>query len=112
MVQVTAKLRYLSITPRKVNLVARLIQGREVKEAKDQLYALTKRAAIPLRKLLSSAVANARSVGLVSKEFIVKEVRVTQGPMSKRGFPRSRGRMDMKRKRTSHITLILEEKSK
>lgn len=112
MTNVIARLRYLPITPRKVNLVARLVQGLEVEAAKAQMRSLTKRAVVPLEKLLNSAIANAgHNFHLADQIFIIKQIRVSQGPMSKRGFPRSRGRADIKRKRTSHVTIVLEEKS-
>lgn len=111
MANITAKLRYLHIAPRKVNLVGKLIRGMEVEKAKAQLKHLAKRASLPLQKLINSALANAHhNFHLPHEEFVIKEITVTQGPMLKRSFPRSRGRVDMKRKRMSHVTLVLEEK--
>ena len=112
MTNVSAKLRYLHITPRKVNLVARLIADMDALSAKIQLAHLPKRSALPLQKLLDSALANAQhNFHISASELFVKEIHVSQGPMLKRGFPRSRGRADTKRKRMSHITLVLQEKS-
>ena len=112
MAKVIAKLRYLNMTPRKVNLVARLIAGMDVEIANVQLAGLPKRASLPIKKLLDSAIANASHNFQLSRDTLfVQEIKVTQGPMLKRGFPRSRGRADTKRKRRSHITLVLQEKS-
>jgi len=111
MTQVIAKLRYLQMAPRKVRMVAQLIRGKGVKEALLQLERLPKRASLPLKKLLASGIASAaHDFHLSETGLYISELRVDGGPMAKRTFPRSRGRADIKRKRTSHITLILEEK--
>ena len=110
MTQVIAKLRYLHISPRKVRLVAGLIRGRNALYARTMLEQLQKRAGLPLKKLLTSSIANAtHNFGLDEKNLYVSELRVDGGPMVKRMFPRSRGRADVKRKRMSHITLTLSE---
>jgi len=108
----TANLRYLNIAPRKVNSVAKLIRGMDVASAQAHLRFLTKRASLPLLKLINSAFANARhNLQATGSDFLIKEIVVTQGPMLKRRFPRSRGRVDIKRKRRSHVRLVLEDKS-
>lgn len=110
--KVTAQLRHLDITPRKVNTVAKLIRGMDVTRAEAHLRFLTKRASLPLQKLIRSALANARhNLQATGSNFVIHEIVVTQGPMLKRRFPRSRGRIDVKRKRRSHVRLVLEEKS-
>lgn len=109
--EVKATLRYLQMTPRKVRLVADVIRGLDVSQAKLQLARLSRRAALPLKKLLVSCIANAtHNFRLKEDELYVAQLRVDGGPMLKRQFARSRGRADIKRKRTSHITLILSEK--
>ncbi len=111
MEKVIAKLHYLNITPRKVNLVARLIAGMDVNQAKVQLEHLPKRSALPIKKLVDSALANAiHNFQLSEGNLFIQEIKVTQGPMLKRGFPRSRGRVDTKRKRMSHITIVLGQR--
>lgn len=112
MVEVSATLRYLQMAPRKVRLVADLIRGMEVGAAKAQLSHLSKRASLPLAKLLDSCIANAtHNFDLKKEDLFIAQLRVDGGPMLKRQFPRSRGRADIKRKRMSHITLVLTEKS-
>lgn len=112
MPEVTAKLRYLQMAPRKVRMAADLIRGMDVQKAKLQLEKIKRRAAGPLKKLLSSSVANAtHSFHLQKDSLYIWQVRVDGGPMLKRAFPRARGRADVKRKRTSHITLVLKSKS-
>lgn len=112
MTEVKAKLNYLRVAPRKARLVADLIRGRAAKEALIQLKFSQKRGASPLLKLLKSAVQNARhNFNLSIDNLYVKEIRVDQGPAHKRWMPRAFGRASMIRKKTSHITLILNDKS-
>jgi len=110
---VIAKLNYLRMSPRKVRLVANLIKGLDVVEAKHQLRFLTKKAALPLAKLLDSAVANAKhNFNLDKNNLYIAKILVNQGPTLKRWMPRAFGRATPIAKRTSHITLVLEEKIK
>ena len=98
-------------SPRKVRLVADVIRGKKVEAARALLDALPKRAALPVKKLLMSAVANAKSAGVVSPagDLYVREIRVDEGPTLKRQMPRAFGRSAPIRKRTSHISLFLAE---
>lgn len=105
-----AKLRYLRISPRKIRLVANLIKGMPVDEAEAELMLNPKRPSQPLRKLLLSAVANAKNnKHLDVKKLFIKEIRVDQGPTLKRFMPRAMGRATPIQKKTSHITLVLGE---
>jgi len=111
MTEVKAKLRYLQIAPRKVRLVADVIRGLDARAARLQLTHLQNRATLPLKKLLDSCLANAKNnFGLDQETLYIAKLQVDGGPMLKRMFPRSRGRADVKRKRMSHITLVLSEK--
>ncbi|MBI4121112.1 MAG: 50S ribosomal protein L22 [Parcubacteria group bacterium] len=107
-----AFLRNYRQSPRKVRLLADLVRGREVSDALVILEAAVKRGALPLRKLLSSAIANAKKNDGIGDEsaLYVKEIRVDEGPTMKRGMPRAFGRSAIIRKRTSHISLVLGEK--
>ncbi len=110
--EVKAHLRYLRMAPRKVRLVADLIRGKEVKEAKEILNFCKRRAAKPLLKLLNSAVANAKhNFNLKEENLFISKILVNEGPRLKRIFPRARGRRDIIQKKMSHITIVLEEKS-
>ena len=110
---ITAKLKHLKIAPRKVRLAADLIRGMSVIEAQAQLKFLSKRAAHPVLKLLNSALANAEHNFNLSKENLyISKITVDAGPSLKRWLPRAMGRATPILKRTSHITLILEERSK
>jgi len=106
-----AKLNYLKITPRKVRLVANLIRGMKVEEAQNALRFTQKGATLPLLKLLNQAFSNAINNYPEIKEnaLFISKIFVDEGPVSKRRFPRARGKADVIRKRTSHVTIILDE---
>lgn len=110
--KITAELNYLRISPRKVRMVANVIRGKSVPEAERALAFLTRRAARPLQKLLSSAVANAKQNFQIASpaELTVRDVSINAGPTLKRSRPRAFGRVFAIMKRTSHITLVLESR--
>jgi large subunit ribosomal protein L22 len=106
----TVKLRYLRIAPRKVRLVADLIRNKSVEEAQTILNFTTKKAAGPLMKLLKSAVASAKNnFQLEESNLRVSKIIVDEGPKFKRWMPRARGQAYEIQKKTSHITLVLDE---
>jgi large subunit ribosomal protein L22 len=106
-----AHLRMLRVTPRKTRLVADLIRGKDVKTAEDILRFTPKGAAQPLLKLLRSAKANAvNNHDMFEDSLYVAKIMVNEGPVLKRYLPRARGRADLLRKRTSHVTIVLEER--
>ncbi|MDO8536858.1 MAG: 50S ribosomal protein L22 [bacterium] len=110
MIKQVAKLHYLRMAPRKVRAVADLVKGLPVNEAEAQLLNIRRRAALPLLKLLRSAVANIKANKRMSEEkFFVESFRVDGGPMLKRGLPRARGMMTPIQKKMSHVTLVLAE---
>lgn len=99
-------------SPRKVRLVADLVKGKSVDEALRELQFTTKRAAEPVAKLIESAVANAQeNDGKQREDLRIKNITVDQGPTLKRFRPRARGRATSIKKRTSHISVVLDEKS-
>ena len=97
-------------SPRKVRLVAGLIKGKSVGEAVAELDFLAKRAGIPIKKLLLSAVANAKQNGADAENLFIKELRVDKGITMKRMMPAAMGTGHRINKRTSHLNLLLEEK--
>ena len=106
--EVKATLRYLRIAPRKVRLVADLIRGKKVAEARAILDFTLKKPAHPLRKLLDQAVANAlHNFQLDENSLWVSKIAVDEGPKLKRWRARARGRAVEIQKKTSHITLVL-----
>ena len=107
--QATAKLSNYRQAPRKVRLIAGLIRGKTVEIALVELNHRAKRAAPVFVKLLQSAVANAKALGMSVDTLIVKEVRVDKGVVLKRSRPRAQGRAFPIHKHTSHIMLALTD---
>lgn len=97
-------------SPRKVRLVGDAIQGKRVADAMLYLSFLPKRAAEPLKKLVASAVANAKQAGENTDDLIVSSVRTDKGIVLKRMMPRARGSAFRINKRSSHVTLTLAQK--
>ncbi len=107
---VTAKLRYLRIAPRKVRLVADLIRGKKVEEAQTILNFATKKASLPLSKLLKQGIANAKNNFQIElTNLFISKIIVDEGPKYKRWQARARGQAYEIQKKTSHITIILDE---
>ena len=99
-------------SPRKVRLVANAVKGKSISVADVVLSHMPKRAAEPMQKLLKSATANAVIKGASEGSLVVKNIEVNKGIVMKRFMPRAQGRSSKINKRTSHITVTLEEKSK
>jgi len=111
--EVIARAKYLRISPFKARLVAKLVKGKRVDEALAVLSFTKKKFAPMLSKVIKSALANAENnTGLDVDRLWVKNVLVDEGPMWKRWRPRAMGRATPILKRTSHVTVILEERSK
>jgi large subunit ribosomal protein L22 len=109
--QAVAHAKYLRITPRKMRLVVDAIRGKNIKEAEDLLRFIPRGAAVPIAKVLKSAKANAtNNYDMLEDQLFVASAYVNEGPTLKRILPRARGRGDYMMKRTSHLTIILEEK--
>ena len=94
--------------PRKVRLVANLMKGKTAERALVELDVLPKRASGPMKKLLLSAIANAKENSKIElSELFVKEVRVDQGTIMKRFMPKSHGSASPFHKHTSHVMIEL-----
>ncbi|MDD2502314.1 MAG: 50S ribosomal protein L22 [Clostridia bacterium] len=105
-----ATVRYVRISSRKVKIVIDLIRGKNVGEALSILEFTPKAATEPVAKLLKSAIANAENnLGMDSSNLYVAEVYANQGPTLKRLRARAQGRANRIRKRTSHISIVLDE---
>jgi len=108
--KITAKLKHLRISARKVRLVVDLIRGKKVEEAKTILNFMTKRGGIPVLKLLNQAIANAKNnFQLDPANLFIAEIKVDDGPKLKRWRARARGQAYEIQKKTSHISLVLDE---
>jgi large subunit ribosomal protein L22 len=113
--EVTAKARYIPMTPRKVRLVVDAVRGKGAKEALDTLRFMPQRAAEPVYKLIESAVANAeQNFGLEAEELVVSRIYADEGPRHRKapygGRFAGRGRFRPIIKRSSHITVVLAER--
>ena len=104
--------KYIRITPRKVRIVLDLIRGKNVAEAFAILKFTPKAGADVVEKVLRSAVANAENnFDMDADKLFVKTAYADQGPTLKRIHPRSRGQAFKILKRTSHGTIVVDEKN-
>ena len=110
MTEITAKLKYLRMSPRKVRLVADMVRGADADIAKAKLRFSKKGASAPLLTLLNSAVSNAANNFKKKEGLYIKKIFVDQGPTYKRFRPAARGVAAPISKKTSHITIVLDEK--
>jgi len=102
--------RFVRISPRKVRLVMDEVRGKRVEDALNMLTFAPQKGARLLRKLIRSAVSNAQhNNNLDPDSLVVKSVFADEGPALKRFIPRAQGRATQIRKRTSHLTVILDE---
>jgi large subunit ribosomal protein L22 len=107
---VKAVLKNYRQSPRKVRLVANTVRGQKVSKALVNLSFVPKRAAEPLKKLLESAVANAKHNNNVDVDsLVVKSIQVDQGFTMKRWMPRARGTAHPIRKKTCKVTLVVDK---
>lgn len=106
-----AQARYVRVSPSKARRVIDVIRGMKADEAVAVLGHAPMAAAEPVRKLIMSAVANAENnEGLATDTLWVSEAYVDEGPTLKRFRPRAQGRAYRIRKRTSHITVVVESR--
>ena len=108
--QTSSKHRYAKISPQKCRLVADQVRGLPVEKALTLLTFSNKKAAVLVRKVLESAIANAEhNDGADIDELKVSSVYVDQGPVMKRMRARAKGRGNRILKRTSHITVTVAD---
>lgn len=108
---IVAKLNHLRMSPRKVRMVADAVRGMDADDAEVHLGRLPKRAAVPLQKLLKSAIANAEHNFQKNRSVLfIQSLTVDKGPVVKRYRPRAFGRAADIHKHTSHITLVMGER--
>jgi large subunit ribosomal protein L22 len=107
--RVRATVRYLHTSPYKIRQVLELVRGLPVDDAERVLELCEKDAAGDILKLLGSAIANAEhNNALPADELFISLAWADEGPTRKHGQPRARGRYFRIRKRTSHVTIVLE----
>lgn len=109
--EVKAKACFVRMAPRKLRLVIDEIRGKNTAEARSILKFCGKRAAVPLIKVLDSAIANAENNYRMNVDSLyICKAFIDQGPTIKRWLPRAMGRASMIHKKTSHITIVVRER--
>jgi large subunit ribosomal protein L22 len=109
--EVRAVVKYLRMSPQKARLAVNLVRGTKVEDAIAILKLTDKSSARAVSKVLQSALANAENTGNMDVDSLyVKKAFVDQGPTLKRMRPRAQGRANVIRKRSSHITIVLDER--
>ena len=111
--EVKAKARYIRMSPRKIRLVVDVVRGMPVTQALTQLKFMKKHAALPVSKLIESAIANAENNFKLKRDSLFVKTSVADGgPTLHRWTPKAHGRATPIRKRTTHITVVLDELEK
>lgn len=108
----SAKGKFLKLTPNKVRQVLDLIRGKDVAAALAILSSLNKRPVVFLKKILNSAISNAKQKGIQKEQLYISKIVADNGPTWKRFRAASFGRASKILKRTSHITVELDMKLK
>jgi large subunit ribosomal protein L22 len=110
--EVRAENRYVWQSPRKVRLVVDRVRGMDALEALSVLQLMPQRAAEPVYKLVKSAVANAENnYGMLSEDLFIAEISADEGPVRRWRRFGARGRFKPIIKRSSHITVVLHERT-
>ena len=111
MQDIQAKLRFLPLSAQKVRLVVDMVRGKDAVEALDMLRFIQKRAALPVSKLLASAVSNAEeNFGISRDDLFVATIFADEAPTRRWRRFGARGRFKPILRRTSHVTVILRER--
>lgn len=104
--------KFIRTSPRKLRLVVSMIKEMDPITASETLPFVKKRAAGPLKKVIDSAIANAKVKKMDPSELVFKEIQVNKGPVMKRWRAGARGRAKPYERMMSHLRVILEEKTK
>ncbi len=100
----------IRISPYKVRQVIDIVRGRPVDEALAILQYMPQKAAREVWRTIKSAAANAENnFDLVPSDLVIKTIFADEGPKLKRHMPRARGRVDLLRKPTTHITVVVDD---
>ena len=107
--QFKADARYVRLSPYKLRPLADVVRGHNVAYALNWLTTCPVKKAVPIKKIIESAAANARSLQNVElAQLKVKDIYIGEGPMFRYFKPGAMGRANVYRKRLSHITVVLE----
>lgn len=113
MMEYIAKARYIWYSPYKLRPLADIVRGKDAEYALRWLTTYKTKRTIPLKKVIESAVANAKNLNAIdSQQLLIKDIRIDQGPIHRYFKPSAMGRAAPQRKRLSHVSVILEEKHK
>lgn len=109
--EVTSKNIGVRVSPRKMRLVVDMVRGRDVDEALALLKFTPNKSAIEVHRTIRAARSDAESVHDLDRDNLyIKRIFADEGPTFKRWRARARGRVNQRLKRTSHLTVVLEEK--
>jgi len=112
MAEIRSQLNGLRIAPRKVRAVVNLLKGKDVNRALGQLEYFIRRPTFPIKKLLNSAIANAENnMNMIKDNLYIKNIVVDEGVKLKRFRAKGFGRAAAIQKKTSHITIVLDERT-
>jgi large subunit ribosomal protein L22 len=110
--EIRATQKYYITSPRKLREVVAMIKKLTPQDASERLPFVSKRAAVPLKKVLDSAIANARQRDINVEDLAFKEIQINEGPKLKRWRAGARGRAKPYSRRMSHIRVVLETTGK
>src|SRR3990167_2262013 len=109
--EVRAIQKFILMSPRKLREIVPLVRNLSPKDAVERLPFADKRTAQPLRKVIETAIANARQKGLDEGSLVFKEIQIGEGPRLKRFRAGARGRAKPYKRRMSHIRVVLTTKN-
>jgi len=109
--QALAQARHVNMTAMKVRRIVNEVRGLPVDDALTYLRFAPQAAAEPVYKVVASAAANARNNKQLQGDLVIVEAYVDEGPTLKRFRPRAQGRAYRIRKRSAHITIVVEQKT-
>lgn len=113
--QATAKARFIRQSPRKVRQVLDLVRGKQVEQALNTVHFMSKKAARVIEKTIHSAVANAVNrdgAKVNADDLFVHTAFCDEGPRRRRFKARAQGRVNVRRQRSSHLTIVVADKEK
>ena len=111
--QAKAVTKYVRIAPLKVRMIMDVIRGKKVERALSELQYMPQKAAREVARTIQSAAAHAENnFDMDRQALVVHTIYADEGPAFKRFMPRARGRADRIRKRTTHITVVVDDGAK
>lgn len=107
--QFVAKARYVRTSHYKMRPLADVIRGKNVAYALNWLSSCSLKKMVPIKKMIESAAANAKSLqNIEADQLVIKDIRIDQGPMFRYFKPGAMGRANIYKKRLAHMSVIVE----